>query len=228
MTYVKKSHTKRNLGVILIIIVAVASIAVAYSTLTAKKVEVGVNVGDTFTYKLQGNFRPIASDATATPGFSMYNNTDYYKVTITGINDTTVTMDTVWRFLNGTDANSEQTIDIANGLKSDEYGFWAIYAANLNKGDALRLKGYDATYVNNTDTFTFTGGVRDRCYWFINNQFTDITDETRSTLRYNYLNIFFDRETGMLLSLTNNDYYNNPAREEVITWTLIDSSVWDV
>jgi len=228
MTYVKKSKFKRNLAILLILIVAIAGVAAAYAVLSVKPVEVGVKVGDTFTYSLQGTSTLTDANATETPGFYQYNQTDYYKITITAVNGTNVSLDTVWKFLNGTEVSAQQTIDIANGDKSDEYGFWALYPANLEKTDLLRPKGFDGYIVNNTDTMTYTSGVRGRCYWFINNQFFDIRDTTQSTLMYDYRQIFFDKETGMRTSFTNYQFYNNPEMQQVITWKLVDTSVWQV
>ena len=228
MTYVKKSHTKLYLATILIVILGISVAAVVYATLSEPKVEVGVNVGDTFTYHLSGTSHLIGENATETPGFSNYNNTDYYKITITAINGSNVSMDTSWRFLNGTTVNDSQTINVGNGEKSDENGFWAIYPANLNTGNLLRPKGYDQTIVNNTSPYTYASGTRERCFWRINNQFYDVRDESRETLMYDYRDIFFDRETGMLTSFTNHQFYNNPEMELVIVWSLVDTSVWTV
>jgi hypothetical protein len=230
MTYVKKSHTKMYLAVILIIIiVSVAGAAIAYSFMTAKNYEAGVKVGDTFTYSLKGYVELTGLDATITPGFDIYNTTDYYKVTITDItNKTTVTMQSDWKFLNGTTLTTTQTIDVANGNKTDNTGFWAIYPTNLNKAELLRPYGYDGNIVNNTDTATYANETRSRCYWYINNQFSDVNDPTGSTVMYDYRNIFFDRQTGMLTSLVNYQVYNNPQKTQEIEWTLIASSVWQV
>ncbi|MDD3792608.1 MAG: hypothetical protein PHY74_05710 [Candidatus Bathyarchaeota archaeon] len=228
MTYVKKSHTKRNLAVILIAIIAVATVAVAYSVLTAKQIEVGVKAGDTFTYKITGISNPFGSNATETPGFYHYNQTEYFKVNITDVTGTTVTLQTTWRFKNSTEIYNTQIINIANGEKSDENGFWAIYPANLNIGDLLRPTGYDGNIVNNTDTYKYKGEERSRCYWWIDNQFQDVHDPTGSTLLWDYRSIFFDRETGMLTSFVNNQFYNNPQKEERIIWNLIESSLWNV
>ena len=82
-------------------------------------------------------------DAVDTPGVFAYNNTDYYKITITDVNGTSVSLDTLWRFINGTEMTGKQTIDLSNGQKTNTNGFWAIYAANLNVGDLLRPNGYD-------------------------------------------------------------------------------------
>jgi hypothetical protein len=229
MTYVKKGHTKLYLALILVIVLSVASFAVAYAVLSAPKpVEVGVHVGDTFTFKLTGTSELTGAGAVDTPGFSVYNETDYYKITITGINGTNVSMDNTWRFLNGTEINTQQTLDIATGQKSDPNGFWALYPANLEKTDLLRPRGYDNTHVNNTDTVSYTSGDRPRCFWFINNEFQNINDPSGSTLMYDYRNIFFDKQTGMLLSLDDYQFYNTPEMQEKITWQLVSTSVWQI
>ena len=54
MTYVKKSRSKLYFAIILVVILGVAVAAVVYANMTAPKVEVGVKVGDTFTYSLKG------------------------------------------------------------------------------------------------------------------------------------------------------------------------------
>lgn len=225
MTYVKKSHTKLYIGVILIAIIAVSGAAVAYSILSVRHYEAGVKVGDTFTYRLKGYVELTGLDASMTPGFDVYNNTDYYKITVTDVtNKTTVTLQCDWKFLNGTTTTSMQTIDVATGNKTDQYGFWAIYPTGLNKGDLLRPYGYDGQVVNNTDT----SGQRPVNSWHINNEFYDTNDPTQSTLMYDYRDIYFDQQTGMLKSLVNYQVFNNPQKTQEIEWTLVNSSVWQV
>jgi hypothetical protein len=228
MTYVKKSKFKRNIALLAIIVLAVIGGFVAFAFLSVKPVEVGVKVGDTFTYQLEGASTLTAANATETPGFYQYNQTEYYKVTITGVNGTKVSLEAVWKFKNGTEVPYQQTIDIATGDKTDENGFWAIYPAKLEKTDLLRPRGYDGYTVNNTDTKTYTSGVRSRCYWFINNQFFDYTDPTQNTLMYDYRQIFFDKETGMMTSFTWYQFFNNPEKQQVVTWKLVDTSVWQI
>jgi hypothetical protein len=225
MTYVKKSHTKLYLGVILIAIIAIAGAAVAYSILSVRHYEAGVKAGDTFTYSLKGYVDLTGLDASMTPGFDIYNSTDYYKITILDVtNKTTVSMQCDWKFLNGTTVTTKQTLDVATGNKSDANGFWAIYPAQLSIGDKLRPYGYDGQTVNNTDT----SGQRPMNSWHIYNEFYDTNDPTQSTLMYDYRDIFFDQQTGMLLSLDNHQVYNNPQKTQQIKWTLVDSSVWQV
>ena len=232
MTYVKKTnHTKLYLAIILMSILIVAGGAVIYTTLTAPiVVNVGVNVGDTFTYSIKGTSEFADPTTPDTPGFWQYNQTDYYKITVTGINNTIVSMDTTWRFVNGTEIAGKQSFNIATGgNKTDENSFWAIYPSGLKANDKLRpLAPGDVTHVNKTETKTFTSGARESNFWFINNEFYDQRDPTRSTLMYDYRNIYFDKETGMLTSLDDYMVYNNPQMQEVVSWLLIDTSVWKV
>lgn len=224
MTYQKKSSKKWPIAIALIVILSVATGAALYLTLPEIVVDVGVKAGDTFTYSLSSQVQLNAANATMDPGFDLYNQTDYYKITITGVTGTNVSMTNEWRFLNGTTVNYQQTVDIATGAKSDENGFWAIYPSNLKIGSLLRPKGYDGQIVNNTDT-TKPRAVNS---WHIENAFTDPSDQTGETMRYDYVNIYFDRQTGMMMTYTNYQIYTNPSKTEAIFWTLKSSSVWEV
>jgi hypothetical protein len=216
--------------VLLSALIVAAIAAVYYAQFAPPRVDVGVKVGDTFTYSLQGTCILIGLDATEPAGFSDLNETDFYKVIITDINGTSVTMDTIWRFKNGTENTAVQTIDLANGAKTDTTtrGFWQIYAANLNLNDLLRPTGFDGMRVNSTDTKTYAGGTRTRNYFSTQGTFYDIRDPTQSTWRIEYTALYFDKQTGMLDVLTNIQEYNNPQYRLIINWNLIDTSVWDV
>jgi hypothetical protein len=228
MTYQKKSSKKWPIAIALIVIISVATGAALYLTLPEIVVDVGVKAGDTFTYSLSSQVQLNAANATVDPGFDQYNQTDYYKITITDVTGTNVSMSCEWRFLNGTSLSYLQSVDIATGAKSDENGFWALYPANLKIGSYLRPRGYDQQTVNNTDTTNYASGSRSRCYWHIENAFTDPSDQSGETMRYDYVNIFFDRQTGMMTSFANWQVYTNPSKAEAIFWTLKSSSVWEV
>jgi hypothetical protein len=229
MAFKRKSSSKKiYVAVILLVILISATAAAIYvvENPPAKAVAVGVNAGDSFTYNITSTSTLISLDAVEPPGFFQYNQTDYYKITITSINGTNVSLDTIWHFKNGTDVTGKQQIDIANGKKSDDNGFWAIYPADLNVGDLLRPTGFDGLKVNRTDTKVFADSARWANFWFIDNQFYNVNDPTQSTQRYDYTGVIFDKATGMLETLTNYQEYNNPAMKETITWNLADSSVW--
>ena len=227
----KTSQKKLYIAIILLAILIAATAAVVINAMqpTPVNVKVGVHVGDSFTYNIVGTSVLTDLNAVESPGFSQYNQTDYFKITITGINNaTSVSFDTVWRFKNGTEIPGKQTIDLANGNKTDSNGFWAIYASNLNVGNLLRPTGFDGLTVNATDTQTFADSTRTRNFWWIENQFYDVNDPTHNTLRDDYTGVYFDKQTGMLTSLNSITNYNNPLKTEAITWKLVDSTVWKV
>jgi hypothetical protein len=207
----------------------VATAAIIYSTQPAPvKAIVGVNVGDTFTYSITGISTLESLDAVETPGFSDYNQTDYFKISITGVNGTSVSFNTLWRFKNGTERNGEQSIDLSNGRQTVTNGFWAIYSANLKVKDLIRPTVNDGLIVNLTETKTYADSTRERNFWFIENEFYDVNDPTRNTLRYDYTGVYFDKQTGMLETLNNVSAYNNPLKTEAITWKLVNSTVWAI
>jgi hypothetical protein len=225
----KSSSKKIYLAIILLVVLIVASAAaIIASQPKVAGVTVGVHVGDTFTYELKGFSNLTSIDAVDTPGFSQLNNTDYYKVTITAVNGTLVSLDTSWRLNDGTQTTAQQTIDVSNGNKTDANGFWPIYASNLNVGDKLRPTSADDVVVNASDTMDYANSSRTRNYMSTGGESTLETDPTGSTLRYDSIIVYFDKQTGMLESMVWITDYNNPVMREVTTWTLVDTSVWAV
>jgi hypothetical protein len=228
----KKSKTKLYLAIILIVLISLTAVLVAIyvngNAPVVRPVAVGVKAGDSFTYSIKGQALLINSTATIPNYFYQYNQTDYYKITITNVQGTVVSMNTQWKFLNGTELVSPQTIDLSTGNKTDNNGFWSLYAANLNVGDLLRPNGYDGQTVNKTDTKTYADSTRTRNYWFIGNEFFDVTDPTHNSRRYEYNEVYFDKQTGMVDTLVNLQSYNQPEKELVMTWRLTETNVWNV
>jgi|WetSurMetagenome_2_1015567.scaffolds.fasta_scaffold140482_2 hypothetical protein len=231
MTYVKKrSNLKVYIAIIAVIVLVIAGFAAIYLLNSGTKpVGVGVRVGDTFTYSIMGTSEfADPTNTSDTPGFDQYNQTDYFKITITDVTGTNVSMDASWHFLNGTQQNYRQTVDLASGNKSDASGFWAIYPSNLTATELLRPLGADGRVVNKTISNVYASGNREINFWFINNQFYDSRDTSYGTQMYDYRNIYFDKITGMLTSYDEYQVFNNPQMQEVISWRLVSTSVWDV
>lgn len=82
----KPTHKKLYIALFLILIIGVSSAVAAVYVTQGTSVKVGVKVGDTFTYKLTGGYVLYDNSAVPPAGISEYNATDYYKISITGIN----------------------------------------------------------------------------------------------------------------------------------------------
>ena len=221
---------KVAIAILLVVVLIAAIVAIIFATQLSSfnGATVGVHVGDSFTYSIVGVSTLIGLDAVETPGFSQHNQTDFFKITITEVNGTSASFDTMWRFLNGTENTNKETIDVSNGMKTNPDGFWPIYSPNLNVMDLIRPTGYDGLTVNLTATRTYADSTRESNFWFLENEFSDANDPSGSTFRYEYIGVYFDKQTGMLETLINYTEYNNPAKSETITWILVNSTVWAV
>ncbi len=228
----KGISTKLYLAIVLLIIIALAAFAVIYATYTPpiKAAVPGVHAGDTFSYSLQG-VSILGLDAVEPGWLAQYNDTDFYKVTITDVNGSVVSLNSAWKFKNGTEITYPQTIDLSTGNETNRNtGFWVIYATNLNVNDRIRPGAgqSDTTIVNGTDTKTYANSTRQRNIFTLQNEFFNTNDPTYSTYRNDVTSIYFDKQTGMLDTLTNVQQYNNPQMNIIITWRLLNTSVWQV
>jgi hypothetical protein len=216
--------------VVLLVALGIGAIAFVYNnqhSSSSTNAAVGVHIGDTFDYKLTGSSILFSKTALTPDYLIQYNNTDYYRLTITGINGTVVSFTTDWKFLNGTDLQDSQWVNVSSG-DYKQNGFWGIYSSNLKVGDLTRPGGFDNTPVNGTDTQVYSSSSRARDYFSKSGEFYDVTDPTHSTYRDESDYIYFDQQTGVMTSLTNVQQYNNPQYNILITWKLTASSVWAV
>ena len=230
----KNLHFIRNTAIAgAVIFIILMSIVAAVFTQAPKQPsdttrKSGLNIGDTFTYKLTGS-AVLGSSATVIPEeLSQYNDTNYSRVAVTAINDTRVWLGTTWQFNNGTQITRPQIIDLSTGVKADPNGFWAIYYSNLGVKDLLHPSGTDGLVVNGTDTQTFANSTRARNYWSTESQFINASDTTGNTMRSVYVGVYFDRQTGMLEESTHIEFFTNPEIELIVTWKLISSNVWTI
>jgi len=189
---------------------------------------VGVKVGDIFTYKLTGSSVLGSPDVVTPEELSQYNDTDYYQVTVTGVGSSTVMLETMWRFTNGTVVNGYQTIDLSNGRETDPNGFWGVYASNISVKDLLHPAGSDGLTVNKTEIIAFANSNRVTNYWSTYSQYIDKSDPTGNTFRNEFVGVYFDKQTGMLYNSTHIEFYTDPMIQLVITWQLTSSTAWAI
>jgi hypothetical protein len=233
---------RKNKHLIRIIVAAVAVIAVILtaavaaiylsSTNTQKtpspKANPALQVGDTFTYKLTGSTVIGDVDTVAPAEFLQYNETDYYKVNITSIQGSQVSLETTWQFKNGTQVTSPQVIDLSTGACAELAGFSYLYPANLNVTDPLYPQETSKLFVNSTSTQQYAHSSRAANYWATEDEFVNSADQSGNTMRYDYISVYFDKQTGMLDQLTRIEFLTNPEIQFTTTWQLTSSNVWAV
>jgi hypothetical protein len=216
---------------LLVILVGIAVAAIVYTTQTSSKSIVpGVNVGDTFTYKLTGVSQLYSLDAnpdSEQPGFDGLNNTAY-TITITGINGTIVSYNTNVILTNGTSSKASGWVNMSSGNPGGDAGFWGIYPANLAIGDLVNPGNIGGPTVANAGNQTYSNSYREVDYFSVAQNATRVTDPTGNTQKQEITSVYFDQPTGMLTNLQDTNEYNNPEMTLIVTWQLVYTSVWTV
>ena len=217
-------HVAIAITAIVCIIAFAASILIEHQP--AIMAVAGVAEGDTFTYSIRGYAIKIDDNATIPESTSLLNNTEWYKVIITDVNGSQVYFSSTWRFLNGTEIQATGKVDIETGIGNSQ-DFWAIYASDLGVNDLTRPLRPSGHIINATETRTYKDGERETNYVdFPERLRYDADDPTRTITEY--ISVYFDRQTGILVELRNSQVYSYPEVLLVLEWKIIDSTVWDI
>ena len=229
----KEIQVNTHIGVIatIIVVMLVTVFASFYSASTYTQIPAvsTLKVGDSFTYSVTGISTFQGPEAFVIPGFSQLNKTDYWKVTITAVSGSSVSYDSVLRYVNGTEiAGMANTVDLLSGQETAGMGFWVIYASNLTVGDPIHPTGSDRFIVNQTETKTYADTIRERNLWFEKYPLYDTNDLAHSKLDYGYSGLYFDKQTGVLETLNCTVSYSDPLHVETIIWKLVNTNVWNV
>jgi hypothetical protein len=180
--------------------------------------QVGVSEGDTFKYDLSFYWSSTDPNATAPASWADANATDYYQVTIQRVSGTTVEMDTVWSFLNGTEISGTEIAEVASGLGESIL----VYAANLSAGEQLYPRSSDITdKIGETVALSYSQGSRETNHVEVTK--TDVENEV-----LNYLDLYFDKQTGMMVEVYTDVVYTNLPDQTFSRMAKIkESSLWD-
>jgi hypothetical protein len=224
---VKKRSRLPLIAAVVVIVVILVALVIFSGMQSGQGLTPGVKVGDEFIFDIIGS-SSASPNATVPETFYQINMTELYKVTVTDVNGTKVSIDTKWRFENGTEFDIAGYVKIDSGTVFPSNGFWPIYASNLKVDDMVRPVMGQLT-VNDTDTKEYASGVTreiNTVSW--TEELYDRDDPTGGTTLNKFTIIQFDRETGMLVQLTDIQIYNNPQLTLTTTWKLKESNVWAV
>jgi hypothetical protein len=212
---------------ILVVIIVVLGFVILLGSQSNPGAVPGVKEGDEFIYDIKGSWSSDDPEVTFPESFSQLNMTDWYKITVMEVSGSEVTIEAIWRFTNGTEFTGTGAVNVETGIYNPTEGFWAIYGANLRVNDRIRPLGPDRSTVNETITTNYGGGsTRETNRVLLVREYYD-ADDPASTL-IEYININFDKNTGMLVELLDMSVYNNPEQTLIILWKLRESNVWDV
>jgi hypothetical protein len=224
----KKRSRLPLIAAVTLIVVIVLALIVFLGIQPNQGVVSGVQTGDEFVYDIKGFWSSNDPNATLIDYYVELNMTAWYKITITDVNNSKVSISTVWRFTNETEITGTSTVDVDTGIIFPSDAFWAIYAANLNANDRLRPSGGGPATINETATRDYTSGTRETNFVSLTLQYYDADDPTGTRTWTEIMSTKFDRQTGMLVEFRDISLFTNPSQTATIAWTLKESNVWAV
>jgi hypothetical protein len=185
----------------------------------------GVSPGDEFIYDIKVFFNSANQSVVIPNEMLRINRTDYFKVRITEVEEEEVTMQTTWRFTNGTEIEGQGNINLETGTRSGD--FWTIIGSNLNAGDKIRPMGFDRTPINYTITRNYGPG---------GNRETNVIDITYSLYNENdpsitgteYSKTYFDKQTGMLVEIEDMIVLSEPLTTQTLSWKIKETNKWTI
>ena len=179
----------------------------------------GVSEGNIFKYDMVFYWSSTNPTATTPTSWVNANATEYYHATIKLVTGTTVTIDTLWRFLNGTETTNTELTDVAIGAG----GSILVYATNLAAGMQLYPSSTSITdRIDETITRSYPQGARETNH--IEENKTNVENQV-----YSYINLYFDKQTGVMVEVYTEDVYTSmPDQKFSRTAKIKESSLWTV
>ena len=190
---------------------------------SAQDIVAGVAPGNEFTYSVTAAYSSNDPNAKMPDNLIDIQATDYYKVTIGNVSGPEIGLHTKWQFTNGTTVETNGSVNIET--TDTVGGFWAILPANLTAGDRIHPHyGPDQSTINETVIWTYTNYTRETNHLVLDSAYQN-KDNPQSTYT-EHLDTYFDKQTGMLVQLSDVSNYVNPTFTTTITWKLIEQNVW--
>lgn len=150
----------------------------------------GVTPGSVFTYDFFVFWNSTDPDATPLADVVELNKTETIKLTITEVNGLMVLMNITSRFENGTESTVDGMVNIMSGSSIRAFGL--IVSPKLTARNVVYPYGDFNFTINGTAIMTYPFGERETAYYSEN-----ATDDPGYVYRYD--NMYFDRETGVML-----------------------------
>jgi hypothetical protein len=184
----------------------------------------GVKKDDTFTYTVTGSYSSNAPIADVPAEVINAAASDYFTITIVNVSNPNVGYTYVWHFTNGTDQRGDGITNLE--IPSESVGpFWPIVPANLTTGEKIHPHFGDQSTFNETVMWAYSNFTRET-----NRLQTESQEANNQSAVTKYRTVdsdaYFDKLTGMLVSLNDQTYYQSPTFTTTITWTLAGQTAW--
>ena len=185
-------------------------------TIAQTQTVVGVTQGNVFEYDMSTSF---SSTSTSTPPAELVelNQTEWLRVTVTGVSGSQILTQITTHYRNGTEISSDGSSDIETGEGS---GGPPFIGADLGKNDQINPSASEPWYINETVTRTYNDAPRETNHLRL--EHTEESDTVGEfTQIYDY---YFDKSTGVLVEYTSEFSYTGLT--SITRSKLTSSNVW--
>lgn len=208
------------------ILLVASMLLVIVQTASAQEYSIvaGVKPGDQFTYTVTGSYPSNVPLGEVPAEVINAAETQFFTITIANVSNPNVGYSWKWHFTNGT----EQTGDGVTNLEipSESVGpFWPIVSANLTTGEKIHPHFGDQSMFNKTVMWTYSNYTRET-NWLQTSSDEQNNQTAVTKFRTVVSESYFDKQTGMLVSLSEQTYYQSPSFTTTITWKLAGQTAW--
>ncbi len=203
---------------VFLLLLASSAVGLAYAQ-TVTQAASGLSVGNTFTYS--NTYYWTSTMAGLAPPYSLTaQNQSTLQVTAKTVTGSTVELEKIWAYRNGTQVTSTEYDEVNSGLT----GTVLAYAGNLTAGGLLFPGSTDLPFTINDTQYRAYAGSNARLTNHINVNNTGIEG-----MEYSLMDLYFDQQTGMCVEYTLTSVYTS-SPNEVVTQHLVltSSNVWQV
>jgi hypothetical protein len=204
---------KMNTNRLALLVIGLLFTMIFLSSVSAQTVSVGVSKGETFDYSC--NIAWTSTNPAATPPSDAleYNNTQKVQLRITDIAGSTINVDVLISFKNGSQKTESGTIDIEHSNYTVPFGF-LIVGANIAKGQPIYPAG--GQVVTDTVMRSYPSGQRE----------TNLISAENSNQK---ITTYFDKIKGVAVDYSHTVYdiasddYSITSTEQMVS---TNSEVW--
>jgi hypothetical protein len=184
----------------------------------------GVKAGDYLTFSITYYWNSTNPSLTVPETLVDGNNTEYYKVIVSGVTAFNVTATNILHFKNGTEEPSLVILDTDTGAMYYMNGYQGFYDANLGAGDFLHPSGIDLITINQTISRDYASGKRDINVVTLSAPI--VNNATNVTIGKEEVNFYIDKATGALVELVDTTEYFDTAETGSRIWLLTETNLW--
>jgi hypothetical protein len=211
--------TKMNLKPAALAILLLLSLTLTSTAGSLQAWKPGVADGDYFYYEMYGHWVSNHPNETLQIPQFEYNNTDWTRINITAVEGTIVHQTYTLHYKNGSETSFNFTCDVnpeSNvGLQFNQKGV-PLCAANLTIGDTMPT---DQTIIDETVNRAYVSGLRE-------------TNHASWNSTVDWGDIYFDRQTGMLVELCRTHRFASNTTDEIVDKTdiikITSTNKWQV